>query len=220
MTQGPALALLLSLAGGPAVTPSPAPAIRAQAPAPETPRKILRLTLDEIRRDQDRAYQAYALGRSRLELSVAIGENLELWVKFRQEGKVLARTTAALESWNTLSFYEPARAIYENGLVRFHPLYDDRVQHTVVSVPSLIGALHDAALHVLLAGVEDYAVILEDGPAPPSVTLLRRDFRGRLLVTRRTKADLRELQWFTTIGDLSYGMRLEGAELAFYSKAK
>ncbi len=220
MTPETALAALMALAGSIGVAPvaAPAPPPAASA-APETPRPILRLTLDEIRRDQDRAFQGYPLGRSWLELSVGLDPAAELWIKFRQGGEVLGRTVKALSDWNDLDLPgEPARAIYENGLLRFHPALDPRAQHTVVPVPGLIRGLYDASLHVLLGGAVDYAVVVEDGPVPESLCLLRRDNGGTIWVTHRSKAEMAELQWFLAVNGTLYGMRMEGDSLVFYSK--
>lgn len=154
-----------------------------------------------------------------MELAVGLDPGAELWIKFRQGGEVLVRTAAALADWNDLDLpNEPARAIYENGMVRFHPALDSRAQHTVVSVPGLIRGLYDASLHVLLGGAVDYAVTVEDGPVPASICLLRRDNGGTIWVTHRSQAEMRELQWFLAVNGVLYGMKLEGQDLVFYSK--
>ncbi len=180
---------------------------------------ILRVSLDEIVRDQDRAYEAHAVGRHAVELSVGFDPKANLWAKFRQAGAVEARAVDSLAEWNDIELpNESYRAIYESGMLRLHPALDPRTTHTVVSVPQLISGVYNAAIHVLMGNIVEYAVVHEAGPVPASICLIRRDRGGRMWITYRTLDEMREIQWFVSVNGTLHGMRLEGRELVFYSK--
>lgn len=196
----------------PAPVPATVPLVQA------APRPVLRLTLAEITRDQERAMEWHAVGRGQVGFALALGPE-DLWAKLRQGAASAAWPLPRLEGGAEADFpVEPYRFLYENGNIRALPLTAPQSPQAIVSVPGLLRGLYGASLHVLFTPVE-YAVLYEDGAlAPASITLLREDREGRLWATYKPVAELGKTHWFLAVNGVMFGMKLEGRELVFYSQ--
>lgn len=204
-----AIKALLSAAALVGVEPPPAP------PDPVVPKVVLRLALSEVDRNQARAWRREAVGPGTLEFAAGFDPEADLWVKLRGRKTVAYPLTALAKGVDTDAGDEPLRVVYENGRVRAIPASGPQA---AVSAAGLVRSLHDVSVHVLFAPVE-YAVVRESGgPVPDSLCLIREAQDGGLWVTYRTPAQLAEINWFLAVGGTLFGMRLEGAELVFYTE--
>ncbi len=215
-----ALAALLLSAGLAGIEPVmiEVPSVPGSAKA-TAQKEVLRLSFDDIIRDQVRARVYHDVGRGRVGFIAAIGPDPDLlWVKVSQGRRTAAHPLSRLESGVVEHFpVESYKFLYQNGFVRAFPLYEPRSPQANVSAPGLIRGLFNTALRVLINPVE-YAVILEEGPAPASVSLLREDYGGRLWVTHKSLDDLSAIHWFVAVNGVMYGMKRERRELVFFSK--
>lgn len=213
------LILSAQLAGVDTIPITPAAKAAPVGAAGGEPRAILKLSLQEITQNQERAYSLYPVGRGYIAFSVGL-DPAGHWVKFRQDGRSAAHALAELEQGVEESFpVEPYRFLYENRLIRAIPVWEPQEPQANVMPADLIQGLYSAALRVLFTPLE-YAVVYEDGSlAPASVSLIREDIRGRRWLIHHKAAELKEIRWFVTLDGKAYGMRLEGEDLVFYSKA-
>lgn len=190
---------------------------RPAAPPP-APKPILRLPLAEIVQNQERAWVYEQAGRGRVGFCAALEPKAHLWIKLRQDDQALARPLSDFEAGVEADFpVERYRVVLENGMLRAFPAEPPQSPQALVSTPSLLRGLVDLAEHVLLSPFE-YAVVYEDGSlVPASVTLISEDRAGRLRASYHAAADLAKVVWFASAGEVRYGMRLDGADLVFYS---
>lgn len=213
-----ALAAALLGNGAPSTAPPP-PAVPKAVKTAGQPQEVLRLSLADVDRDQARAVDWQAAGRGSVGLSVGFDPKADLWVKFRQKGHVSAHPLAALRAGVEEFFPDDNyRLSVDNGMARAVPLAPPHSPQASASLPSLIRALYDAALHVRYQIVE-YAVVREDGASiPASICLIRQDASGRFWVTYRKPEELKTINWLASVNGTLFGMRLEGNDLAFYTK--
>lgn len=218
--MGPTFHALLAaamLAGFEGATPPSA----SKKTVDERPKEILRLSLSEIRRDQERAYERHAAGRGVLEFSAGFDPEAELWLKVRQHGVEAARDYATVQKGFELELpVERYKFVLENGFVRAFPVAPPQSPQARASLPALIRGLYNAALQVEFSPIR-YAIVHEPGlsdSVPASLCLIREDLQGRFWITHKTLAEMRQIQWFVSINGLMRGMRIEGGELVFFSK--
>lgn len=221
MTPGPALSVLLLSAQLAGVDPARIEVPQAAPPAPavkEEPRPVLRLTLEEIVRDQRRATYRREVGQGTIDFALAVGPET-LWCKFHQMRVARGWSFKDLERGVTSNFPLGAyKFSYGNGYLSAMPAYPPQEPRAYLSASEMLRYLNMAAIQVLITPVQ-YAVLYEDGrQAPASVTLLREDSAGRLWATYKTTEELERIHWFVSINGTLYGMRLEGDVLVFYSK--
>lgn len=199
------------------VPPAVPPAVGPSAPPQAKP--VLTLTLKEIALDQARAAVTESVGRGAVSFSVGLDPKADLWIKLRQGDFSIARPlkdfTPALEADFPVERYG---FLYENGNIRAYPAEHPQRPQAIVSIPSLIRSLYNYSLHVLFTPAE-YAVVYEDGKhVPASISLIRQDYSGRLMVTHKSLQELTQIVWFVSVNGTMYGMRHEGENLVFYAK--
>lgn len=198
--------------------PQPPPPAQVTVRTENRAQEILRLTLDEIRKDQERAWEGRDVGGYWLEFMAGFDPEVELWVKVRaRSGRVMAFSFEELQGGvNVTLDYIPFRVILEGGTLRVFRR-DMQHQHVLVSLPVLIRALYDRAIHVLFP-ITEYAVLREEFPLPDAIVLLRRDYSGRLWATYYVDEQMGTIRWFLAENGVLYGMQLEGDDLVFYNK--
>jgi hypothetical protein len=213
-------AQLAGAAGKPALSAAlPAPLVPAAAqPAPKP---VLSIPLREIAAEQDRAVAYADVGRGRIGFNIALDPQAELWVEFRQGGRLAGYPLPALEKGVDARFpVEDYRFAVQDWVVRAYPLLQPQSPQASVPVPALLRSSYELALHVLFDPVE-YAVLYEDGASgvPASLSLLREDRDGTLYVTFSKLSDLQtKLKWFLAVNGTMFGMKVEGDSLVFYSQ--
>lgn len=187
--------------------------LSAPAPKPlDVPSPVLRLDLAEVQRDQDRAWQDLQVGAHAVGLTAAFNEQAGLVIKLRQAGVTLSYHQSALVGGKEIQLPRGRYKVWhENGIVRIFAL-DERGGGQLFAM-DLVRSLYNAAVIVRL-GVVDYAVV----QGHDSISFLRRDDAGRYYVAYRPAARLARIEWLLAVNGLMYGVRLEGASLAFYSK--
>jgi hypothetical protein len=218
-------ALLLSaqLAGanGKPALPAALPAPLVPAAAQPAPKPVLSIPLQEIAVEQDRAVAYEAVGRGKIGFNIALDPQAELWVEFRQGGRLVGHTIPALEKGVEESFpAEAYRFAVKDWVVRAAPLAEPQSPQASVPVPALLRSSYGLALHVLFDPVE-YAVLYEDGASgvPASLSLLREDRDGTLYVTFNKLSDLQaRMKWFLAVNGTMFAMKVEGSSLVFYSQ--
>ena len=160
------------------------------------------------------------MGRGVVSFSLGLDPKADFWVKLRQQDYAVAYPRERFSEGVEEDFpVERYRFVYENGNIRAFPAAPPQEPQAIVSIPALLRSLYDASLHVLFTPV-DYAVLYEDGAlVPASISLIRQDEAGRFMVTHKSLRELASIQWFVSIDGSMVGMRLEGQNLVFYSKA-
>lgn len=181
-------------------------------------KEALRLTLADLRRDQERGFEGRDVGGVWLEFAAGVDPVEKLWVKVRGASRqVRAFNLAELkEGFSDNVEGVRFRFIVEDGTLRV-TREDNQHTHAHVSLPQLIRGLHTAALHVLL-GTNEYAVVKQDFPLPDAVALIKEEITGQLRVTYFRDEELGKTLWFLYNGGLLYGMKLDGTDLVFTSK--
>ncbi|MCX5795856.1 MAG: hypothetical protein NTY77_10210 [Elusimicrobia bacterium] len=212
-------AQLAGVDGRVAPPPSAAPALAPLAAQP-APREVLRIPLQEIVSQADRAAESRQVGRGDIGFSLGLDPQADLWVKFRQGSRAAAHPVADLEQGLDEAF--PVEAYHfavKDWMIRAYPAAQPQTPQADVSVAALLRRTYELAEHVLFTPVE-YAVLYEDGGlVPGSVSLIREDAQGQLMVNYNKLADVqKEIQWFLGVNGVLYGMKVEGGQLVFYSE--
>ena len=212
METASALTSLLLLSHSLGVAPLPKPATI------EAPKLVLRIALQDIVRDQERAFVGRQVGRGWISFAVGLDPEADLWVKLR-EGRRNAAYPLDKFSEGVDHFFPSGRYrfLYENGNIRAFPVSPPQSPQAILSVVAMLRRLHRTAIHVLFTPVE-YAVVYErGGDVPDSVSLIREDAGGGLWVTHKSLDEMRKIHWFVSINGTRYGMKLNGDHLDFYS---
>lgn len=213
-------ALLLSagLAGMDAV-PVPPPATPVAASPAEQPRHLVSVPLAEIAAAAAAAEQTRPAGHGSIAFSAGLDPRANTWIKFRQEGRLIARSESDLTQGVRVSLpLGTYRFSVKADLLEAAPVDAPGTPSASLSISGLLLAAYTAAPHAAIAPLK-YAMLYEDGSLiPASICLLRKDDNGILWATYAKVSELQRMQWFVAVNGVMYGMRIEGGALAFYAQ--
>ena len=199
---GPAwasLVLIADLAGMKAPASRPAP-VRVDA-----------VSIAEVRAAQDAAYSS--AGAVGVETRAAFDPAGGLWLKLRRS------------TWEAAVPFKDGSRELDTPLGRLRVEVGGGAATLSLGGRSAVvrsGALLDAAYAAnrrATFGPITYAAFHEDGASVPAgVAMLRRGQDGVYWVAHRALGDMSRMQWLLSVNGTMYGMRLDGAELAFYAQ--
>lgn len=195
----------------------------AAAAAAAEPKLYLKIPLADIVRDQRQAYVSHPVADAPMEFALTPILDYSdpkrpyqsYAVKFRQGGQIIARSLSQLEKGRDEKFVSGRyHFIYDNYRITAAPL-DKEGPPTVVDVSELQGSLFRSSTKARL-GAMDIALIYEDGAiAPAALSILRHDGER---ITYIEKGQLNAISWVYSVNLIWYGVKLEGPDVAFYSK--